>query len=79
MLALRSFIQQSFTESLNKQMPALDDLGDRVNHVKNKLGEFSEAHNSLVDAHNQLKDELTFLAAKLADLEDRNRSQIQKI
>lgn len=37
------------------------------------MGEFSGAHNSLVDAHNHLEDELSSLAEKLADLEDRNR------
>lgn len=76
MLALRSSIQQSFIETLNKQMSVLDDMSERVSHVENKMGEFSEAHNSLVDAHNQLEDELTSLAAKLADLEDRNRKKM---
>lgn len=68
MLALRSSIQQSFTGALNKQMSALDEVGERVNHVENKMGEFSEAHNSLVDAHNHLEDELSSLATMLADL-----------
>lgn len=73
MLALRSSIQQSFTEALNRQMTVIDDLGERVDHVENKMGEFSEAHNSLVDAHNHLEGELSSLVSKLADLEDRNR------
>lgn len=73
MLALRSSIQQSFTSVLNKQMSVIDDLGDRVNHVEQKMGEFSEAHNGLVDAHGTLEEEVSALTAKLADLEDRNR------
>lgn len=40
MLALRSAIQQSFTEALNKQTSLLDDMGERVNHVQNKMEEF---------------------------------------
>lgn len=54
-------------------MAALEEVGERVSHVENKMGEFSTAHNSLVDSHNQLEDELDALKAKLADLEDRNR------
>lgn len=73
MLALRSSIHSSFTATINKQMEALEEVGDRVNHVENKMGEFSTAHNSLVDSHNQLEDEVESLKAKLADLEDRNR------
>lgn len=59
-------------DALNKQMLILDDLGERVHQVENKMGEFSGAHNNLVDTHNSLEDELSALAAKLADLEDRN-------
>lgn len=73
MLALRSSIQQSFTEALNQQTSALDDLGERVSHVEDKMGEFSDSHNSLVDSHNRLEDELDSLKTKLADMEDRNR------
>lgn len=73
MLALRSSIQQSFKNALHHHMAALDDLGERVNHIETKMGEFSEAHNGLVDAHNHLEDEMSSLAAKLTDLEDRNR------
>lgn len=73
MLALRSSLQQSFTEALNRQMTVIDGLGERVAHVETKMGEFSEAHNSLVDAHNNLEDDMESLATKLADLEDRNR------
>lgn len=73
MLALRSSLQQSFTEALNRQMTVIDGLGERVAHVENKMGEFSEAHNSLVDAHNNLEEDMATLANKLADLEDRNR------
>lgn len=54
-------------------MSAIDDLGEWVNHVEQKMGELSEAHNGLIDAHNHLGDDVSSLAAKLADLEDRNR------
>lgn len=54
-------------------MSVLDGMGKRVSHVEDKMGEFSEAHNTQVDARNRLDEELHTLAAKLADLEDRNR------
>lgn len=73
MLALRSSIQQSFTSVLNKQMSVIDDLGDRINHVEQKMGEYSTAHNGLADAHGLLEEEVATLTAKLADIEDRNR------
>lgn len=72
-LALRSSIQQGFTEAMTKQSLAIDELGERVSHVENKMGEYSDAHNTLVDAHNQLEDDVIALKAKLADLEDRSR------
>lgn len=71
MLALRSSIQQGFTTALNTQRAAIDDLGECIDHAETKLAEYSIAHNTLVDAH-QLEDDMKSLAAKLADLEDRN-------
>lgn len=64
MLVLHSSIQQSFTEALNRQMSVIDDLGERVNHVEVKMGEFSEAHNGLLGTHNQLEKYLSSLASK---------------
>lgn len=63
----------------NKQMAAIDELGDRVNHVENKMEEFSAAHNGLVDTHNQLEADVTSLSEKLADLEKRNRRNNLKL
>lgn len=79
MLALRSSIQHSFTSVLNQQMTVIDELGNRVHHVEQKMGDFSGAHNDLVDAHNALEDEVAALSAKVADIEDRNRRNNVKI
>lgn len=73
MLALHSSIQQSISATFTKQIAVIKDLGNRVNHVENKMEEFSSAHTRLVDAHNQLEEEIKSHAAKLADLEDRNK------
>lgn len=79
MLALRSYIHQSFTTALSSQQSTIDGLGDRVDHVETKMAEFSTAHNELVDAHNNLEDELHSMATKLADIEDRNHRNNIKI
>lgn len=50
-----------------------------MDHAENKIAEFSEAHNGLVDAHNKLEDDFKKLATKLADIEDRNRRNNVKI
>lgn len=58
-------------------MAAIDDLGERVDDVENKMAEFSTAHNGLMDTHNQLNEVMKSIAVKLADLEDRNREVFQ--
>lgn len=73
MLALRLSIHKSLTTTLSSQKAAIDNLDDKVDHVENKMAEFSDAHNGLVDAHNKLEDDLQMLSAKVADIEDRNR------
>lgn len=37
------------------------------------MGRFLSAHNGLIDAHNQLEEEIKSILAQLADLEDSNR------
>lgn len=51
----------------------VDDMGDRIHHVANKMGDFAVAHNELVDTHNETEDVLKAIKAKIADLEDRTR------
>lgn len=60
-------------------MVVLDDLGECVDHVEVKMGEFATALNGLVDAHNQLGEDVKSLSAKLANLEDRNISNNIKL
>lgn len=79
MLALRASIQNSLASTLHSHKALIDDLGERVDHTETKMAEFSRAHNGLVDAHNQLEDDLQSLTAKVADLEDRNRRNNVKL
>lgn len=48
------------------------ELGDRVDHMVDKMGKFAEAHNDLLDAHRDTEDNITQLKMKIADLEDRS-------
>lgn len=46
------------------------ELGGRANHLEQKMGEFASSYNTLVNAHNEQDDEMMWLKAKTADLED---------
>lgn len=48
----------------------VQELGDRFDHIEKKMDEFASSHNTLIDAHNDEKDELEKLKGKVADLED---------
>lgn len=48
-------------------------LVTRTEHVENKMSEFAASHNSLIDSHNALEEEVHRLANKVLDLEDRSR------
>lgn len=52
-------------------------LGERTDSIESKMGEYAGAHNQLVDAHNTLEQEVTWLRNKVTDLEDRSRRNIK--
>lgn len=43
-----------------------------MEHVGHNMGEFATSHYSLINAHNNQSDEVVWLKAKVADLEDRS-------
>lgn len=47
----------------------VQELGRRVNHLYQKMGEFASLHNTLVDAYNDEEDEIEKHKAKVADLD----------
>lgn len=52
----------------------------RVLNILNlKWGKFTTTFNNLVDAHNEREDDVEWIKAKLADLEDRSRHNNVKI
>ncbi|OCT82952.1 hypothetical protein XELAEV_18025488mg [Xenopus laevis] len=58
---LRGDIKQ-LSDDLRKD---IGDLGDRTAHLEEKLGEFADAHNELVDYQNRTQAEIERLSNKL--------------
>lgn len=48
MLALHSSLHKDFSAILNKFTAFINDFSERANHVEVTMGEFSKAHNGLV-------------------------------
>lgn len=69
-LSLRGALQHDMA---NFMVSTLKALGDRVDYVENNMGDFTQAHNELVDAHFEVEEELMVLKLKVADLEDRSK------
>lgn len=54
MLALCSSLQSNVMSMLSKFTDSFYDLGEIVNNIKVKMGEFSKAHYGLVNTHNSV-------------------------
>lgn len=73
LLSLRGSLQHDMAVFMKQTQRELDYVGERVDHVENKMGEFTQAHNELVKAHNDLEEEFKAHKLKVANLEDRSR------
>lgn len=51
----------------------IQTLVQRTEHVETKMAEFAKSHNTLIDSHSALEEEVARLSAKVLDLEDRSR------
>lgn len=72
-MPLRGALQYDMKCFINQYKKEIDALGERVEYVENKMCDFTDAHNELVDAHFELEDEIKNLKLKVTDLEDRSR------
>lgn len=79
LISLRSSLHADMMECMKGFKTDVHELGDRVDHVEQKMGEYAASYNSLVDAHNDQSDEVTWLKAKVVDLEDRWRRKNLKL
>lgn len=65
--------------ALFQQGVKLKHVEDRVEHVETKMGEFATTINDLVDASEEKDEEMEWVKAKIADIEDRNKRNNLKI
>lgn len=78
LVALRSTLHKDLLSAVSNIKAEVAELGERVDHMEDKMGEFAEAYNDLVDAHREAGDTITQLKMKIADLEDHSRRNILK-
>lgn len=57
----------------------LTDLGDRVTNIESEIGEITTSFNDMVDANGNREEDIEWMKANLADLEDRSRRNNVKI
>lgn len=56
--------------SMHQFRDDIRDVGDKVDHMESKIEEFALSFNALLDPHNDMGENNTWLKAKIADLED---------
>lgn len=69
LLSLQSSLMTNLSSLIHKFST---DMRDRVQYMENKMEEFTDTVNDLVDAYMVQKDDTMWIKAKLADLEDRS-------
>lgn len=79
LLSLRSTIQTDTALCMHRFNRDIQVVGNRVDHIKVKLGEYADTINYLVDAFDENEGENEWIKAKLADMEDRSKSNNLKI
>lgn len=52
LVSLRSSLHADRIECMRGFKTDINELGERVDHVEHKMGDFASSFNSLVDAHN---------------------------
>lgn len=71
--AFRQNLQADFKEMISEFKADIQSLVSRTDHVEKKMAEFAKSHNTLLDSHSALEEEVARLSAKVVDLEDRSR------
>lgn len=79
LLSLRASLQVGILTCINQHIAEIQERGDWVDHVENSLTKFTENYNTLVDSHTAQTEDITWIKAKLADLEERSRRNNLKI
>lgn len=69
-ISLGSTIHTDMMACMMKFSSKLTAVGDRVDHIETKMGEFETTIIDLVNGHDSIEDGQNWLKAKLPDLED---------
>uniref|UniRef100_A0A8C5M7U5 Uncharacterized protein n=1 Tax=Leptobrachium leishanense TaxID=445787 RepID=A0A8C5M7U5_9ANUR len=80
MLTSMSADLKSQLKEVAKEISAdIQNLADRTSHIENKMGEYADAQNDMVDRVPELEDTLEGCLTKIADLDNRSRRHNVKI
>lgn len=79
MVLLRDLLHSDILSIFTQLKADIEAIGERVDHVESKMGQFAVAHNELLDAH---RDTMKANKFKMTDLEDgsgRNNTKFRVI
>lgn len=66
LVSLSSSLQADMMQCMSNIKAEVGELGGRIDHIEQKMGAFASSYNTLVDAHNDQSDDITWLKAKVA-------------
>lgn len=73
LITLRGALQHDMACFMKQTTTEIEAIGERVVHIENKLGDYAQAHNEVVDAHKELIEDICNIKMKMVDLEDCSR------
>lgn len=79
LVSLQQSLHVDFTNLTQKFFTEISSLGERVNSVENVVTDITTTVNDLVYANEDSIEEMQWLQAKIADLEDRSRCNNLKL
>lgn len=79
LLSLKASLHADMTAGINHCQREVQALGIRVDHIEQRMSDFTSSFNTMVDAHSNHAEEIAWLKNKVADLEDRSRRNNLKI
>lgn len=82
LLFLRASLQHDFLSGIHQYRIEVQELGERVYQVEDKMSDFASSFNKLVNAYDVHSEDLSCIKFALADMEDRsgcNKLKIRRI
>lgn len=70
--SLRTSLQADLFSYVHKIFAKVQDIGDKLDHVENKVEELTNMFNTIIDAHRDQRDDIAWLKNKIADLEEKS-------